>query len=80
MYKEDCVYTPEQDGRRSTPKAYVASLESRVRSLESILKSHGISPTAIDEGTSEDKDKKALKPVNHGSDRLKVREASGADD
>lgn len=74
------MYTPEQDGRRSTPKAYVASLESRVRSLESILKSHGISPTAIDEGTSEDKDKKALKPVNHGSDRLKVREASGADD
>lgn len=67
------MYTPEQDGRRSTPKAYVASLESRVRSLESILKSHGISPTAVDDAADDQDSKRALKPVNHGSDRLKVR-------
>ncbi|KAL1407380.1 hypothetical protein Q8F55_006802 [Vanrija albida] len=42
VYNEQCVYNPEQDGRRSAPKAYVSALEDRIRLLEGALRAHGI--------------------------------------
>lgn len=36
------MYNAEADGRRSAPKAYVASLEEKIRVLEGVLHAHGI--------------------------------------
>jgi hypothetical protein len=43
LYKEECVYNTEQDGRRPAAKAYVAALEDRVKVLERLLEKHGLS-------------------------------------
>lgn len=77
MYKEECVYNPEADGRRSTPKAYVAALEERVRILEGMLKTAGLEASAsAGEAKSEPpEDDKA--PENAGLDRLKVSRPLG---
>jgi hypothetical protein len=42
LYKEECVYNTEQDGRRPAAKAYVAALEDRVKVLERLLEKHGL--------------------------------------
>lgn len=76
MYKEECVYNPEQDGRRSTPKAYVASLEERIRVLEGMLHTAGVDEegTAKPAVTVSSADKMEETPVvDSGEDRLKVR-------
>lgn len=72
VYKEECVYNPEADGRRSTPKAYVAALEERVRVLEGMLKTAGLEASAtIGDAKPEPSDNEGA-PENAGLDRLKV--------
>jgi hypothetical protein len=70
VYKEECVYNPEADGRRSTPKAYVAALEERVRVLEGMLKNAGLEAGA-GEAKSEPPEGETT-PETAGLDRLKV--------
>lgn len=75
VYKEECIYNPEADGRRSTPKAYVSALEERVRVLERTLRSHGLDAgTGSGNGSGEVKiEREDFLPVDTGLDRLKVR-------
>ncbi|GAA5948610.1 hypothetical protein JCM21900_005189 [Sporobolomyces salmonicolor] len=42
LYRDDCTWGTDQDGRRTVGKAYVAALESRVKVLSSLLKKQGI--------------------------------------
>lgn len=79
MYKEECIYNPEADGRRSTPKAYVSALEERVRVLERTLRSHGLDTgAAAGAGAGEVKiEREESSPVDAGLDRLKVGEIRG---
>lgn len=72
------MYNPEQDGRRSAPKAYVASLEERIRALEGVLSAHGIDEhTPMPEskpkdlgggGSGSDRDGKAADQGGEGQD------------
>lgn len=74
MYKEECVYNPEADGRRSTPKAYVSALEERVRVLERTLRSHGLD-TGSGAGSVSGEvkiEREESLSVDAGLDRLKV--------
>lgn len=72
MYKEECIYNPEADGRRSTPKAYVSALEERVRVLERMLRSHGLDAgTGSGSGSGEVKIERE-DAADTGLDRLKV--------
>ncbi|GMK56845.1 hypothetical protein CspeluHIS016_0306850 [Cutaneotrichosporon spelunceum] len=75
VYKEECVYNPEADGRRSTPKAYVAALEERVRVLEGMLKTAGLEAGA-GEAKPEPPENETT-PETAGLDRLKIDETTG---
>lgn len=72
VYKEECVYNPEADGRRSTPKAYVAALEERVRVLEGMLKTAGLEASSSTGETKAEQSENDTAPEAAGLDRLKV--------
>ena len=67
------MYNPEQDGRRSAPKAYVASLEEKIRVLEGVLQAHGIDDKTPlpQQPRASSKEKDVPPPVDTG-ERLKV--------
>jgi hypothetical protein len=83
LYKEECVYNTEQDGRRPAAKAYVAALEDRIRVLEKLLEKHGLteadlgadamSPVASSGRVGQGEVESDEGRMDSGLDRLKVR-------